>query len=526
MSKWTTPFKVGLLVIIGVAAGLVMLTKLTSDGVDTASYTRVYAMFDDVTGLATKSRIRMAGIPVGEIAKIELQGKKARVDLLIRKDVALKQGISSSEQPNYFKNGATVSKKQASVIGDYYLEIAPGEEGPPLAADSRIPNVNEGVALDKVFDKLNQITTDIQNVTSALSTVLGGDKGAKSIEQILTDLKDILGTINRFVADNSRTIGLIVDDAKAISANVRSFSRTGTQSVEEILADSKSVVRDAKAIVQEVRFVVGQSSDDIQAGIGSISSTLIRLQSTLDSLNYSLQNIQDITDKVNEGEGTLGALVNDPAIAQRTDAILSDAQSISGPLARLRTVVELRSEYHFLSSQFKNFLGIKLQPHKNKYYLIQVVDDFRGVPTFTTETVRNPETGNVEVRETRTVTDDLRFSFVFANTAQVTSWLALTGRFGLIESTGGIGANLLFFEDRRLDIQADLFDFQFNDSPRLRLFATYHLLPYLYASAGFDDIFNSNSQNQSGRNLFLGFGIQFTDEDLKALITTTGVPSP
>lgn len=526
MSKWTNPFKVGLLVIAGIAASLVTMTKLTSDGVDTASYIRVYAMFDDVTGLAPKSRVRMSGIAIGEIDKIELKGRQARVDILVRKDIVLKQGVQSPTKPDYFKNGATVSKKQASFIGDSYLEIAPGEEGPVLSADSKIPNVNEGVALDKVFEKLNKITSDIESVTSALSAVLGGDKGAKSIEQILTDLKEILATVNAFVADNSRTVGAIVADAKAISSNVRDFSRTGTQSVEEILADSKSVVRDAKAIVQEVRFVVGQSSDDIQAGIGSISSTIVRLQSTLDSLNYSLQNIQDITDKVNEGEGTIGALVNDPAIAQRTDAILADAQSITGPLAQLRTIVELRSEYHFLSSQFKNFLGIRLQPNPNKYYLLQIVDDFRGTPSFVTETVRNPETGNVEVRETRTVTDDLKFSFVFANTAQVTSWLAVTGRFGLIESTGGVGGNLLLFDDRRLDIQADLFDFQFNDSPRLRMFATYHLLPYIYASAGFDDIFNSNSQSQQGRNLFMGFGIQFTDEDLKSLITATGVPSP
>ena len=526
MSAWSSPFKVGLLVIAGVSSGLFMITRLTSDGVDTADYVRYHAMFDDVTGLAVRSRIRMAGIPVGQIEKIELVGQKARVDLLVRKDIELKQGIASPALPGYFKNGAMVAKKQASFIGDSYLEVTPGQEGPPLSAQARIPNVNEGVALDKVFEKLNKITSDIESITSALAAVLGGEQGAKSIEQILTDLKEILATVNAFVDENTRTLGGILTDAKAISSNVRDFSVTGSQSVEEILTDSKSVVRDAKAIVQEVRYVVGQSSDDVQAGIGSISSTLIRFQSTLDSLNYSLQNIQDITDKVNEGEGTLGALVNDPSIAQRTDAILADTQSLTGPLARLRTNVELRSEYHFISSQFKNFLGIKLAPNPNKYYLIQLVDDFRGFPTFTTETVRNPETGNVEVRETRTVRDDLKFSLIFANTAQVTSWLALTGRFGLIESTGGVGANLLLFDDRSLDVQLDVFDFQFNDSPRVRMFATYYLLPYLYASAGLDDIFNSNNPNQQGRNLFMGFGIQFTDDDLKALITATGVPSP
>lgn len=532
MKNIVTPFKVGLLVIAGILAGIFMLTKLTSDGVDSASYVKVYAMFDDVTGLAVRSRVRMAGIAIGEIESIRLEGKMARVDLLVRKDIVLKQGLptkikgESGVVRTYYKNGAAVSKKQASFIGDSYLEITPGEQGTTIAQGGQIHNVNGGIALDKVFEKLNAITTDIQNVTSALSKVLGGENGARNIEQIIKDLQSILGTVNAFVAQNSKTLTSILGDAKAVSMNVRDLSRTGSSSINDILADSKTVVRDAKAIVQEVRYVVGQSSDDVQAGIGSMSGTLIRLQSTLDSLNYSLQNIQDITDKVNEGEGTLGALVNDPSIAEKTDGILTDARSVTGPLARLRTIVTLRSEYHFLSQNFKNFLGIRLQPNRNKYYLIEIIDDFRGVPSITTETVKNPATGNIEERETRTVTDDLKFSFVFANTTQVTSWLALTGRFGLIESTGGVGANMLFFEDRSLNLTADLFDFQFNDSPRVRLFATYNIFPYLNVTAGFDDILNGNSNEQVGRNLFMGIGLQFTDDDLKALITATGVPGP
>ena len=533
MSNVVTPFKVGILTLVGIAAGIFMLATFTSDGLNAAENKQVYAMFDDVTGLAVKSRVRLAGIAVGEIESIRLEGRRARVTLLVRKDIELKEGIAVQAQGDkgpslYYKNGATVSKKQASLIGDSFLEITPGEQGAIIQEGEQIHNVRGGLPIDQIFEKLNGITTDIQNVTSALSSVLGGDQGARNIEQIIKDLQNILATVNRFVVDNTQTLGLVLDDAKAISSNVRGLSRTGSNSITEILDDSKVVVRDAKAIVQEVRYVVGQSSDDVQAGIGSMSGTLIRLQSTLDSLNYSLQNIQDITDKVNEGEGTLGALVNDPSIAENADGLLVDARSVTAPLARLRTIVGLRSEYHFVSGEFKNFLSLKLQPSRDKYYLLEVIDDFRGVPSVTRETVTNPETGNEEIRETRTVTDDLKFSFLFAYTAQVTSWLAMTGRFGLMESTGGVGANLLLFEDRSLNVQADLFDFQFNDSPRVRIFATYGVMPYLNITAGFDDILNSNNPESAldGRNFYMGLGFSLTDDDLKALLTATGVPSP
>ena len=54
----------------------------------------------------------------------------------------------------------------------------------------------------------------------------------------------------------------------------------------------------------------------------------------------------------------------------------------------------------------------------------------------------------------------------------------------------------------------------------------------LFASAGVDDLLNSQIRDTrsnkliSGRDYFLGGGIYFTDDDLKAILTTTGVPSP
>ncbi len=528
LKDWVTPFKVGLLVLAGIGAAIFMLTRLTSDGVNTDDYIKVHAYFSDVTGLAVKSRIRMAGIAVGEIDKIALEGKRARVDLLVREDIELQKGIEATnkEGVTFYKNGAVVAKKQASLIGDYYLELTPGEEGGAIPDGGEVRNVNEGMELDAIFSKLNQIATDIQNVTGALSTVLGGEEGARNLEQILTDLQQILSTINNFVGEQSLVLADILRDANVTSNEVREVAQVGNASIQRILGESETVVRDARAIVQEVRYVIGQSSDDVQQGIGTLSGTLVRLQGTLDSLNYSLQNIQDITDKVNEGEGTLGALVNDPAIAEKTNSILGDTQEFVGQIARLRTIVQLRSELHFAASQFKNVLGIKIEPNRNKFYLIEIVDDFRGQLAVTTVSERNPQTGNIETRQTRTVTDDFKLSLQLGQSVQLTSWLALTGRFGIIEGSGGLGGNIMFFDDRRLNIQMDVFDFAFNNSPRFRMFASYDVLPYLSVMAGVDDFFNPQQTGIPGRDVFMGLSIQFDDQDLKALIATAGVPSP
>lgn len=98
MKDFMTPFKVGLLVIVSVLAGFFMLTRLTSDGGgDSGEYIKVYTMFSDATGLAERSRVRLAGIPVGEISSISLDGDKARIELLVRKDLDLKRGTPPAE---------------------------------------------------------------------------------------------------------------------------------------------------------------------------------------------------------------------------------------------------------------------------------------------------------------------------------------------------------------------------------------------------------------------------------------------
>jgi phospholipid/cholesterol/gamma-HCH transport system substrate-binding protein len=114
-------------------------------------------------------------------------------------------------------------------------------------------------------------------------------------------------------------------------------------------------------------------------------------------------------------------------------------------------------------------------------------------------------------------------------------------RFGIFESTGGVGGNLHFLRDS-LSINFDLFDFGAldKDYPRLKVYANYAFLGHLFVTVGIDDVLNpqrydtdvlspaaqglSNHALLSGRDVFVGAGISFTDDDLKAIITSVPLP--
>lgn len=512
ISEFLTPLKVGLLVIAGVAAGVAMVVVLSGDLRGQEERNTYVAYFEDVTGLAVHSRIQMAGIAVGTVEEIELVDEQARVEVSVKKSVTLYEGLQEGET---YVNGATIGRRQASLIGDYYLSLTPGQEGRVLEDGDTIPNVRREAGPEEMMERLNEITKDIQEVTQSLATVFGGEDAQQLIQQMVDDLQQMLSTLNHFVDRNSEQIDQVVADARTISQDIAGLTRGGSESIDKIL-------RDTEAIVEEVRFIVGQSTTDVQAGLGTMQGTLARLQRTLDSLNYSLQNVQDITEKVNEGEGTVGELINNPIIAQRTEQILDEGGEFLGRVTRLRTIVELRSEYHMRNQQLKNVFGIRLEPTDDKYYMFEFVDDFRGSTSVQTERVTTTDSSAEDplYQETRTTTtDEFKFSLILGRSHQLTDWLRIGGRFGIIESSGGVGASLGLFGDRKLEIQADLFDFAAAENPRLRTYATYMFLQFAYLSAGVDDIINPDR-----RDYFIGAGIRFNDEDLKALLTTTGIP--
>ena len=115
LERATTAVKVGVFAVVMVTAGLLIYRFVTKSGPGGKGYV-VYALMNDAAGIAKHSQVRMAGIPVGSIHSIKLEGNKARID--IRMD---------PEVPLY--DDATVTKVASSLLGEYYLGLAAGTEG-------------------------------------------------------------------------------------------------------------------------------------------------------------------------------------------------------------------------------------------------------------------------------------------------------------------------------------------------------------------------------------------------------------
>ena len=94
----------------------------------------------------------------------------------------------------------------------------------------------------------------------------------------------------------------------------------------------------------------------------------------------------------------------------------------------------LRSEWLFSQQQDKIYLELRLIARPDKYYTLEVIDDPSG--TITQQVVQNNPPSSQQVAEqVQTVTTQaLKFSAQFNK-----RYYFATFRFGIIESTGGLG---------------------------------------------------------------------------------------
>ena len=141
--------------------------------------------------------------------------------------------------------------------------------------------------------------------------------------------------------------------------------------------------------------------------------------------------------------------------------------------------------------------------------MVEVVYDPRGSTRFEQIDVDTSNPNDPpHYREIRSVTTNSpRFSLQFAQ-----SFGPFTGRFGIKESTGGVGLDLLLFQDR-FELRQDLFGFGELVLPRWRVSLGYEFVNRLWLLGGVDDILSGTR-----RDYFVGAQLKFNDEDLKTIL--------
>lgn len=477
--------KVGAFTIVTAAAGYYIHDFVTKGASSGDGYT-VYALMEDASGIAKHSHVRVAGIPIGTIEDVSLQGSQARIQIRIKDEVPLYED-------------ATIAKVSSSLLGEYFLRVAPGTSGKETMEDGdELTVLRDGATTDDILRQVADIATDLKKVSESLAAAMGSEKGKQDMQQTLHNLAQATEAMNETVRENRENV-------KSILQNINNITVNSAPEVEKILEN-------VRVTTEEVREIV-EKSDDPDSPIGEVRQIVSKVNRASDSMEAALEDIEVVTDRLEKGKGTLGRLSKDEKLINEVEGIASGVGDFVDGIARLRTIVSMRSDYQFLTGGVKSFVEVRLQPREDKYYSFEVVSDPRG-RTYIEQldvSTTNPN-DPPQYREVRTrTTNDLRLSMQFGQRMG-----PFIGRFGIKESTGGVGLDTLLFDDR-VELRQDLFAFGEASVPRYRVFLGYEFLHRLWLLGGVDDILSNDR-----RDYFVGFQIRFDDRDLKSVLPFTG----
>ncbi|HTM43583.1 MAG TPA: MlaD family protein [Polyangiaceae bacterium] len=481
MPRFTAAARVGVFTVATVVAG-VLIYRFVSKTTGTGGYT-VYVLLPDASGIAQHSQVRVAGIPIGHISSVKLQGQMARIDIKVRPDVAL-------------YDDAAVSKAATSFLGEYYLGVYPGTEGQHQLQDGdQIKHVLDTASTQDILQSVSEITKKVGKIAEALANTVGSKEGEQDMRDTLRNLSQVTEALNATVRENRESI-------RNILVTVEGITSRGQHDVDRILDN-------VRVVTEEVRTLVAGNQNGDQGTAGEVRQIVDRVNNASTSLEKTLKNMETVTNRLEKGEGTLGRLSKDDKLINNVENVAEGVGDIVGGMNRLQTIVSLRSDYQFRSHTVKSFVELRLQPREDKYYSFEIVNDPRGLTRIEQVDIDTTNPNDPpHYRQIRTVTtNSFRFSLQFAQ-----RFGPLVGRFGIKESTGGVGLDLLLLDDY-LELDQDLFGFGEVVEPRWRTTLGYAFLSRLWLLGGVDDILSPDR-----RDYYVGLQLRFNDQDLKNLL--------
>ena len=484
MAKFTQAAKVGAFFVGSAAAALLVYKTVVPKGSDGHSYV-VHGYIKDATGLASKSRVTIAGIPVGTIDSIKLENGQARVDVRVNADTGL------------FEN-ATMGKKSASLLGESIIVLTEGTEDQRKLKDGdEVKVIVESASMEQIMNDVARIADRVRVVSEQLAESLGSKEGGDNMKSILVNVAQATEALNKTVQENRTTIHETLQNVDRITGN-------SEPQIAKILENIRVITDDVKGLM------AAQNKDGTP---GELRTTVERVNRASSSLESALGHIDSVAARVDRGEGTVGRLTKDETLIDEVQGVAEGVNDYVDSLRRLQVVVGMRSDYNFLANTLKNYVSIRLQPREDKYYEIELINDPRGLTSFKQEDISttNPNQPSNYRTVTTTTTAAFRFSLQFARRVG-----PFVGRFGLKESTGGVGLDVKLLNDR-FELITDVFGFGETVRPRLRLAMGYEFLTRFWLLGGVDHVFLADR-----RDYFLGLQLRFTDDDLKTILPFAG----
>jgi phospholipid/cholesterol/gamma-HCH transport system substrate-binding protein len=492
MKKLGTEFKVGLFTLVAAITTGYMFFVLSPESFESKNRNVYYTILEDAAGIIPKTQVKTNGVTVGKVRAVELQTNRTRIEMEVDANVRIPKG-------------SKVERRTRGLLGDVFIEIVRVKDtGEYLENEAYLPLSDDQVDVQQLIALGGSIFKDIKQVTNSLSAVLGGERGAQTVANIVADVQEIASNTKSIVKDNKDDVRLMIQNLEKTTDTLRKVIGDNRQDLTLIVSNIKQSTADLKDFSSNVReLVTGENREKFDRIIASFDSTMGDVEKTA-------KNVALVSDKIERGEGTLGRLINDDNAIAELEGAIKDIRDVVKPATKLQIAVDYHGEFKQTGNS-QHYFNMQFKTRPDKFYLLGFTDVKETV-----RRTRESKDGDYTVEQIEEQRA-LRFNAQFAK-----RWHFAQVRFGLFESTGGLASDFYALEDKlRLSLEA--FDW---DNAKIER-RTAHIKTYLsilffnhiYAMLGVDDPTRTGADGKvlAKKTPFFGGGLNFNDDDLKAI---------
>lgn len=242
----------------------------------TGSTEEYHAIFEDASLVQKGDEVRVAGVPMGKVTGVEIEGRtRAQVSFTVKDELPLTQATE-------------VEIRYLNVVGDRYVNLERGKPGAPtLRPGSTIPMERTRPALNltalyngfaPLFDALRP--SEVNELTLNIVRTLQGEGGTiesllrhtasltnqladrdeligsviNNLDTMLTTVDDRHAQVTRLVKGLRRWVGGLSEDRRLIGASLGNMGQL-TRLLADLLADGRPLL---KADIAQLRELAGR----------------------------------------------------------------------------------------------------------------------------------------------------------------------------------------------------------------------------------------------------------------------------
>jgi phospholipid/cholesterol/gamma-HCH transport system substrate-binding protein len=331
--KWAQ-LRVGIMAIVAMVILGILIFLLTGSKALFAKRAVIYTYLSDSASLATGAPVRLNGIVVGDVAKVELSGLKDP-----RKVVRVAMSVTYDKLAKIPEDSEAAISAE-NVLGTKFINITMGRSPITIKDGGTLP-AKDTTEFEEVIQSGYDALTAARGLLKRIDALVGEiESGKGSLGKFLVDdefYNRLTATVNetlkiaQAVNSGRGTIGRLVYDERLYEEVRGSIQRLdsimenveqGQGTVGKLLRDP-ALYDDARRTVAELR----RLAEDLNAGKGT-AGKFLKDEQLYREVNQTIAKLETILNRINTGEGTIGQLLVNPSLYDSLDGATQELHGL------------------------------------------------------------------------------------------------------------------------------------------------------------------------------------------------------